>query len=161
MSQQFGSHLQAATTTELGRRLPEPSCLLHILRFLQMNQFINAVFNRPRNPTAILFLVEDSDPMNCLQHSLRDSYLLLVLEVISRINTPGLVSPLTHPSPKVTPNSYTQTQALWMSTSNRHPLQAPLDPFIYHQLPQDHTGLTDGHHGIPTPVSILSAIEVC
>lgn len=95
-------------------------------RFFQMNQFIDTIFNRPRNPTAILFLVEDSDFMNCLQRSLRDSYLLLVLEVISRNNAPDLVCSPTCPSLKLLltriPRPKCYGCRLPIAIHSRHPL---------------------------------------
>ena len=53
--------------------------------------FIKATFKRPWDTTAILFLVEDSDLMIGLQHSLRESHLRMVLDAVMEGKPPGSV----------------------------------------------------------------------
>ena len=53
--------------------------------------FIEATFKRPWDTTAILFLVENSDLMISLQHSLRVSHLLMVLNAVMEDKCPGSV----------------------------------------------------------------------
>ena len=125
-----------------------------------MNHLIDAVFNHPMNPSAILFLVEDTDFMACLQHSLRDSYLLMVLEAIYRNKPHTSVGSPTYYLPNAVLNSCTQVKAFCMSTSNLRPLEIPADPLIYHQLLQDYASLTNGHCKIAAPVCVSNAIGV-
>lgn len=85
---QFGS--SPPSDSPARRRLLGPPCFLRPPGF-QMCHLIDAVFNSPTNPTAILFLVEDTDLMTSLQHSLRDSYLLMILEAVYKNKSLGLV----------------------------------------------------------------------
>ena len=125
-----------------------------------MNHLVDTVLNRSMNPSAIFFLVEDTDFMACLQHSLRDSYLLMVLEAIYGNKPHALVGSPTYYPPNAIINSCAQVKAFWMSTSNLRPLEIPADPLICHQLLQDYASLTDGHCKTATPVSVSSAIKV-
>ena len=59
---------------------------------------IDAIFNRPRDAAAILFLIEDSSYMTPLWQRLRDSYLPSLLAAIESANPSASVSPST-PAP--------------------------------------------------------------
>ena len=73
----------------------------------QMNYLIDATFHCPTNPTAILFLVEDTDFMTCLQHPLRDTHLLTILEAVYKKKSPSSVGSLTHRLLSVTLSPHT------------------------------------------------------
>ena len=142
----------------------DPWVVLFPPPLLQMNQLIDATFNHPTNPSAILFLVESMDAATCLsQQSLRDSYLLMVLEAIHRNKPPASVGSLACYSSGLTDlvlDLCTKGNSLWMSTSNLHPLEIPTDRSTHRQVLQDYASLTTGRREIVTPTSILSAIEV-
>lgn len=83
-----------------------------------------------------------------------------MLEAIYKNRPPGSVGSLVRPFSNAIFNSYIQTKALWMSTSDLCPLEVPLNPLMHRQLLRDYTNLSDGHRGAATPASIASAIEV-
>jgi len=53
---------------------------------------IESIFKYPQDATAVLFLVENSDLMMSLQHSLRESHLLMILNAVTEGRPTGSVS---------------------------------------------------------------------
>ena len=53
---------------------------------------IDAIFNRPRDAAAVLFLIEDSSYMSSLWSHLRRSYLPSLLDAIKAANLSAAVS---------------------------------------------------------------------
>jgi hypothetical protein len=88
---------------------------------------IDAIFNRPRDAAAILFLIEDSGYMIPLWQRLRDSYLPSLLNAIKSANPSAAVSPFA-PAPPLLPIVTLQAEALWMPASERAPFKPPFDP---------------------------------
>ena len=123
---------------------------------------IDAIFNRPRDAAAILFLIEDSSYMPPLWQRLRDSYLPSLLAAIEGANPSASVSPLTPALPLLlTP--IPQAEALWMSASEPAPFRPPFDPRP-HRAPRwdDIPAINfSPHGGSPiSPASVIRAIEV-
>ena len=77
-------------------------------QLVQMNSpltAIDAIFNRPRDAAAVLFLIEDSSYMVPLWQHLRDSYLPSFLTAIKNANPSAPVSPFS-PVLSHLPNCY-------------------------------------------------------
>ena len=124
---------------------------------------IDAIFNRPRDAAAILFLIEDSGYVVPLWQRLRDSYLPSFLAAIKNANPSVPVSPfappLSHP-PIVT----RQAEALWMSASELFPFKPPFDPSSrrtprWDDIPAINFSALGGN--TISPVNVTRAIEVC
>ena len=88
---------------------------------------IDAIFNRPRDAAAVLFLIEDSNYMNSLWQGLRDSYLPSLLAAIESANPAASVSPFTPALPHP-PITILQAEALWMIASEFAPFKPPFNP---------------------------------
>lgn len=123
---------------------------------------INAIFESPRDPTAIIFLIEDTSHMVPLWSRLRDSYLQSLLVAIEDANPSISVSPFAPALPLLLIVTL-QPKALWMSASER----AVWPPF---NTPSPRTPRWDdiptinfGPHGGGSIISLASvtrAIEV-
>lgn len=87
---------------------------------------IDAIFDRPRDAAAILFLVEDSSHMSPLWQRLRDTYLPSLLTAIKDANPSASVSPFVPVLPLLLIVTI-QAEALWMSASERAPFKPPFD----------------------------------
>jgi len=123
---------------------------------------IDAIFNRPRDAAAVLFLIEDSTYMDPLWQRLRDSYLPSLLAAVKGGNPSASVSPLT-PTLSHPPTVTLQVEALWMIASEYAPYKPPFDPSA-HRTPRwdDIPAIQFGAHGGNTisPVNVARAIEV-
>ena len=88
---------------------------------------IGAIFSRPRDAAAILFLIEDSSYMVPLWQRLRDSYLPAFLTAIKNANPLVPVGPFTSALPRL-PIIAFQAEALWMTASEQVPFKPTFDP---------------------------------
>ena len=86
---------------------------------------IDAIFSRPRDAAAILFLVEDSTQMVPLWQRLREAYLPSLLAAVKTANPSVPVSPCASVPPLLLIAAL-QAETLWMSASERAPFQ-PFD----------------------------------
>ena len=124
---------------------------------------IDAIFNRPRDATAILFLIEDSSYMAPLWQRLRDSYLPPLLAAIEGANPSASVSPSAPALPLqlIVP---LQAEALWMSASEHAPFTPPFDsPSRRTPRWDDIPAINFSPHGggsTISPASVTRAIEV-
>ena len=124
---------------------------------------IDAIFNRPRQAAAVLFLIEDSSYMIPLWPHLKDSYLPYLLNAIKAANVTAAVSrptsalPLSYRSPPL------QAEALWMTASEHAPFKHPFSPTT-HRTPRwdDVPTIKFSSEGGNTisPASVARAIEV-
>jgi len=87
---------------------------------------IDAIFGRPRDAAAILFLIEDSSYMVPLWQRLRDSYISPFLTAIKGANPSASVSPFA-PALLHLPIATPQVEALWMTASENAPFKPPFD----------------------------------
>jgi len=123
---------------------------------------IDAIFNRPRDAAAILFLIEDSSYMAPLWQRLRDSYIPSLLTAIESANPSASVSPF----PPAIPLPLTvtlQAEALWMSASEPAPFRPPFEPRPRRTPRWDDIPAIDfsPHAENPiSPASVTRAIEV-
>jgi len=123
---------------------------------------IDAIFNRPSDAAAILFLIEDSSYTIPLWQRLRDSYLPSFLAAIKGANPSASVSPLA-PALPLSPTVTPQAEALWMTSSEQTPFKPPFDPST-RRAPRwdDIPAIRFNPHGGNTisPASVTRAIEV-
>jgi len=123
---------------------------------------IDAIFNRPRDTVAILFLIEDSSYMVPLWQRLRDSYFPPLLAAIEGANPSASVCPFAPALPL--PLTITvQAEALWMSASEHTPFRPPFDPRPRRTPRWDDIPAINftPHGGTPiSPTSVSNAIEV-
>ena len=124
---------------------------------------IDAIFNRPRDAAAILFLIEDSGYMVPLWQHLRDSYLPSILAATSGANPSAPVSPLTPPPLSPLPIISFQTEALWMIASGHSPFEPQFDPSArrtprWDDVPAINFNTRSG--STISPVNVTRAIEV-
>jgi hypothetical protein len=123
---------------------------------------IDAIFSRPRDAAAILFLIEDSGYMVSLWQHLRDSYIPPFLTAIKGANPSASVSPSTPALPHI-PTATLQAEALWMTASENAPFKPPFDPST-RRTPRwdDIPAINFNTHGGSTisPANVGRAIEV-
>jgi len=123
---------------------------------------IDAIFNRPRDAAAILFLIEDSSYMVPLWQRLRDSYLPSLLAAIEGANPSASVSPFA-PALHLLLTVALQAEALWMSASEHAPFRPPFDP-PSRRTPRwdDIPAINFSPHGgsAISPTNVTRAIEV-
>lgn len=122
---------------------------------------IDAIFNRPRDAAAILFLVEDSTHMVPLWQRLRDNYLPPLLTAIKSANPSASVSPLI-PGLPLPPTVTFQAEALWMSASERAPFKPPFGSTRRIPRWDDIPAISFTPHGenAISPADVTRAIEV-
>ncbi|KAF9786626.1 hypothetical protein BJ322DRAFT_1184338 [Thelephora terrestris] len=103
---------------------------------------IDAIFNRPRDAAAILFLIEDSSSLASLWQHVTDAYLPSLLNAIQAAN------------PTV------PVETLWMTTSQKAPFN-PSSDNAYCRPPNDIPHVVFSPHSETTisPVNVASAIE--
>ncbi|KAF9653585.1 hypothetical protein BDM02DRAFT_1589828 [Thelephora ganbajun] len=122
---------------------------------------IDAIFDRPRDAAAILFLIEDSTYMAPLWQRLRNSYLPSLLNTIKGANSSAAVSPFTPALPLLLIITL-QTETLWMTTSGPTPFKPPFDPSTG-RIPSwdDIPAINFSPHGVNiiSPASVTRAIE--
>ena len=123
---------------------------------------IDAIFSRPRDAAAILFLIEDSGYMVPFWQRLRDSYVPSFLTAIKGANPSASVSPLTPALPHLSTLTL-QAEALWMTASENAPFKPPFDSST-RRTPRwdDIPAINFSTHGGSTisPVNVSRAIEV-
>jgi hypothetical protein len=123
---------------------------------------IDAIFNRPRDAAAVLFLIEDSTYMASLWSHLRASYLPPLLSAIKASNLSVAVS-LSAPVLPFSPIATLQAKALWMTASDHVPFEPSFDPSA-HRKPRwdDIPAIEFSSHGGNTisPINVTRAIEV-
>ena len=123
---------------------------------------IDAIFNRPRDAAAILFLIEDSRYMSPLWQHVREAYLPSLLNAIQVANPTAAVS---QSAPALSHQLIVtlQTEALWMTTSQHVPPNPSFDPST-RRAPRwnDIPFVSFTPHGETTisPINVTSAIEV-
>ena len=88
---------------------------------------IDAIFNRPRDAAAILFLVEDSSHMVPLWQRLGDSYIPSILTAIKGANPSAPVSPST-PALPLLPILHTSGRGAMDVCLRTRPVQSPTRP---------------------------------
>lgn len=125
---------------------------------------IDAIFNRPRDAAAILFLIEDSGYMVPLWQGLRNSYLPSLLTALKGANPSAPVSPFTPAlALLLVPTVILQVEALWMTASEHTQFKPLFDPSArrtprWDDIPainfSSHSGTTI------SPASVTRAIEV-
>jgi hypothetical protein len=115
---------------------------------------INAIFARPRDATAILFLIEDSGCMFPLWQYLRDNHLSSILAAIKGANPSASVGPFTPALPLLLITL--QAEALWMTTSQPAPFKFPVD--FWDDIPAIDFSPRGGN--TISPVNVTRAIEV-
>ncbi|KAF9787393.1 hypothetical protein BJ322DRAFT_1187493 [Thelephora terrestris] len=103
---------------------------------------IDAIFNRPRDAAAILFLIEDSSSLASLWQHVRDAYLPSLLNAVQAAN----------------PTFAAET--LWMITSQHAPFN-PSSDNSGRRPPNDIPHISFSPHGETTisPMNVTSAIE--
>jgi hypothetical protein len=116
---------------------------------------IDAIFARPRDATAILFLIEDSGYMVPLWQYLRDTYLPSILAAIKGANPSASVGPFS-PALPLLPTITPQAEALWMTTSEQVPFKPPSD--FWDDIPAINFSSRGGK--TISPVNVTHAIEV-
>ena len=124
---------------------------------------IDAIFSRPRDAAAILFLVEDSTQMVPLWQHLREAYLPSLLAAVGTANPSVPMSPWTSAPPLLLITA-PQAETLCMSASEQAPLQPLFDPSTrrtprWDEIPP----INFSPHGGNTisPANVTRAIEVC
>ena len=124
---------------------------------------IDAIFGRPRDAAAILFLIEDSSYMVPLWQRLRDSYIPPFLTAIKGANPSASVSPFAPALPHL-PTATPQAEALWMTASENTPFKPPFDHSTTRRTPRwdDIPAINFSMHGGNTisPANVGRAIEV-
>ena len=121
---------------------------------------IDAIFNRPRDAAAVLFLIEDSTYMISLWPHLRDNYLPTLLNVIKVANLSAAVS---RSAPLLPLLLSLQAEALWMTASEHAPFKHQFDPSARRMPSWDNIpALKFSSHGGNTisPANVTRAIEV-
>lgn len=123
---------------------------------------IDAIFSRPTDAAAILFLIEDSSHMAPLWQRLRDSYLPSFLAAIKNANPSAPVSPFTSALARL-PIIALQTEAFWMTASEQVPFKPPFDPSArrspcWNDIPAINFAAPGGN--TVSPASVTRAIEV-
>lgn len=123
---------------------------------------IDAIFNRPRDAAAVLFLIEDSSYMVPLWSHLRGSYLPSLLNAIKVANISAAVSQSVPVLPLLLILTL-QVEALWMTASEDVPFKPNFDPSA-RRTPRwdDIPAIKFSSHGGNTisPVNVTRAIEV-
>ena len=123
---------------------------------------IDAIFSRPGNATAILFLIEDSCYMAPRWQRLRESYLPSLLDAIKGANPFAAVSPFAPALPPLL-IAILQVEALWMSSSEHAPFKPPSDPTTrqhppWGDIPEVNFSPRSGN--TISPANVTRAIEV-
>lgn len=124
---------------------------------------IDAIFSRPREAAAILFLIESSCYVAPLWQRLRESYIPSFFNAIKGANPSAVVSPFAPVLPLL-PIFTLQVEALWMPATERAPFKLTFDPSTpqtprWDDIPAINFGPRAGN--TISPANVSRAVEVC